>query len=153
MLIVAYLWVSRSLVPCLKPSAPFWNGWSLGSALSYLDDFLCVGPLASNICSALLGTLQYIADRYGVPLAPEKTEGPTTSIFFLCIILDLLRMECHLPTNKLEALKSEVCGIIRKRKIQLCQLQSLLAKLNFACCIIPMDIFFLPQAVHGDGWG
>lgn len=48
----------------------------INSVIHYLDDFLCVGPAGSNICAVLLGTLQHIAERFGVPLAPQKNSGP-----------------------------------------------------------------------------
>lgn len=112
------------------------------SVIHYLDDFLCVGPAGSNVCAVLLGTLQHIADRFGVPLAPEKTEGPTSTIVFLGIEIDSMGMECRLPVDKLENLKAEVRGTIGKRKVQLRQLQSLLGKLNFACRIMPMGRAF-----------
>lgn len=105
----------------------------INSMVHYLDDFLCVGPPGSNICAVLLGTLQHIAERFGVPLAPEKTEGPKSSIVFLGIEVDSLGMECRLPVDKLESLKAEVREITDRRKVQLRQLQSLLGKLNFAC--------------------
>lgn len=114
----------------------------INSIIHYLDDFLCVGPAGSNICAVLLGTLQHLADRFGVPLASEKTEGPTALITFLGIEIDSIRMECRLPRDKLEKLKEEVRGTIGVRKLQLRQLQSLLGKLNFACRIIPMGRIF-----------
>lgn len=110
----------------------------INSVIHYLDDFLCVGPAGSNICAVLLGTLQHLADRFGVPLAPEKTEGPTVTITFLGIEIDSMRMECRLPKDKLVKLQEEVRGTIGVRKLQLRQLQSLLGKLNFACRIIAM---------------
>lgn len=56
----------------------------------------------------LLATLEHIAARFGIPLAPEKTEGPTTMISFLGIGLDSDTMECRLPEDKLAALKEEI---------------------------------------------
>lgn len=94
MLIVACLLPARSPAPCSKPSALFLNGLyrdisRINSFIHYLDDFLYVGSPASNICSILLGALQYIVYSFGVPLAAEKTERPTSPITFLGIVLDL----------------------------------------------------------------
>ncbi|XP_075705220.1 uncharacterized protein LOC142728493 [Rhinoderma darwinii] len=41
--------------------------------------------------------MEKVAIDFGVPLAPEKTEGPTTVIKFLGIIIDSDRLECRLP--------------------------------------------------------
>lgn len=39
---------------------------------------------------------------FGVPLAAQKTEGPTTELNFLGKVLDTGLMECRLPLDKLE---------------------------------------------------
>lgn len=79
----------------------------VNSIICYFDDFLCVGPSSSEICGVLLATLEHIAARFGIPLAPE-TEGPTTMISFLGIVLDSDTMECRLPEDKLATLKEEI---------------------------------------------
>lgn len=114
----------------------------LDSVIHYLDDFLCIGPPASAVCAILLSTLQHIADRFGVPLAAEKTEGPKTELSFLGIVIDSIAMECRLPREKLEDPQREIRDIHGLRKVQLRALQSLLGKLNFACRIIPMGRVF-----------
>ncbi|XP_077338353.1 uncharacterized protein LOC143983017 [Lithobates pipiens] len=114
----------------------------LESVIHYLDDFLCVGPPASNVCAILLSTLQHIAGRFGVPLAGDKTEGPVTELNFLGIVIDSMAMECRLPENKLRDLQAELAGMQGRPKVQLRALQSLLGKLNFACRIIPMGRVF-----------
>lgn len=105
----------------------------VNSIIHYLDDFLCIGPASSRICSVLLATLQHIADRFGIPLANEKTEGPCKVITFLGIVIDSEAMECRLPEDKLEDLKKEIAGLLGLQKVQLRALQSVLGKLNFAC--------------------
>ena len=112
------------------------------SVIHYLDDFLCVGPPSSNVCAVLLATLQHIADRFGVPLAADKTEGPTTVLSFLGIMIDSEAMECRLSADKVENLRLEIRGLLGRDKVQLRALQSLLGKLNFACRIIPMGRVF-----------
>lgn len=112
------------------------------SVLHYLDDFLCIGPPKSTVCSVLLRTLESVARRFGIPLAPEKTEGPSTEMQFLGIIIDTQAMECRLPTAKLEDLRLLVRAALQAKKVRLKQLQSLLGKLNFACRIMPMGRIF-----------
>ena len=53
----------------------------------YLDDFAIIGPPDSDICALHLNTLVRICKELGVPLAPEKQEGPTSVIIFLGIII------------------------------------------------------------------
>ena len=50
------------------------------SVFHYLDDFAVVGPPNSEACAQYLHTLVRVC---GVPLAPEKQEGPTSVITFL----------------------------------------------------------------------
>lgn len=125
-------------------------GWS--AALHYLDDFLFIGPAGSKVCSVLLHTMERVAQQFGVPLAPDKTEGPATVVKFLGIVLDSVAMECRLPLDKVQDLLAVVGQVRRSKKVQLRQVQSLLGKLNFACRIIPMGRIFcrrLAQATAG----
>lgn len=112
------------------------------SVLHYLDDFLFVGPRGSRVCSVLLRTMERISLGFGVPLAPDKTEGPVTVIRFLGIEIDSVLMECRLPADKLSDLKLVVCRARGVKKLRLRELQSLLGKLQFACRIIPMGRVF-----------
>lgn len=45
----------------------------VNSIIHYMDDFLCVGPASSRICAVLLATLEHIANRFSIRLAPAKT--------------------------------------------------------------------------------
>ncbi|KAM4808264.1 adhesion G-protein coupled receptor V1 [Rhinophrynus dorsalis] len=121
------------------------------SILHYLDDFLCVGPGGLAVCRRLLDTLERVCSEFGVPLAREKTEGPTTCLCFLGIELDSVSMECRLPSDKLSALLGEVLACRRARKVSLWALQSLLGKLNFASRIIPMGRVFSRRLSQASG--
>lgn len=48
--------------------------------LHYLDDFLFVGLKGSMVCSLLLQAMEQVSADFGVPLAPDKTEGPATEL-------------------------------------------------------------------------
>lgn len=67
---------------------------------------------------------------------------------FLSIVLDSNAMECHLPEDKLVALKMKLHGILGLRKIQLRMLQSLLGKLSFAWRIIPIGGGYIPYPLY-----
>lgn len=87
-------------------------------------------PPESRCCGLLLGTVQYMAERFGISLAADKTEGPATELFFLGITIDSLAMECRLPVDKLVALWIEVSRASGLHKLCLPELQSLLGKLK-----------------------
>jgi len=94
------------LAPRLSNILADFMGWILQQQgvfplLHYLDDFLIVGPPASDICQQQLNTVKQVCDMLGVPLALEKVEGPSTSLSFLGITLDTINMEARLPPEKL----------------------------------------------------
>ena len=63
--------------------------------IHYLDDFLIIGPPESPRClDAIQKTLQTWA-QLGVPIAPEKFEGPTTCLTFLGIKIDTIQWWCQ----------------------------------------------------------
>ena len=71
----------------------------------YLDDFLTLGPPATNICQANLESIKHIYQLLGIPLAIEKVEGPSTQLTFLGITLDTINMEARLPADKIARIK------------------------------------------------
>ena len=58
------------------------------SALHYLNDFLLLGPPSSKTCQAALCSTLSTCEELGLPVAPEKTEGPGTVLTFLAIEID-----------------------------------------------------------------
>lgn len=91
-----------------------WEVSGVNSVIHYLDDFLCMGPPSSNLCGILLATIQHVAERFGIPLAADKMEGPISTISFLGIVIDLVAMECPLSEDKLLALQAEIFFLVRK---------------------------------------
>ena len=49
-------------------------------ALHYLDDFLILGQAKTQTCQESLTMALSLCDQVGLPVAPEKTEGPTTKL-------------------------------------------------------------------------
>ena len=84
-------------------------------ALHYIDDFLLLGPPASQACqSALLTTLTTCQDL-GFPAAPDKTEGPSTTLVFLGIEIDTVAGQLRLPQDKLRLLLSTLSQLMKFR--------------------------------------
>ena len=84
--------------------------------IHYLDDFLMVGSPSSDTCQLNLDILKQLCDDLGVPLALEKVEGPSTTISFLGILLDTVRMEIRLPEDKLAQIKDTLSTWLGKKK-------------------------------------
>ena len=69
------------------------NNYHIHDLMHYLDDYFTVGPSLSAICAANTQTIVHVASRLGIPLAPDKLEGPTTRLVFLGILIDTTCME------------------------------------------------------------
>lgn len=83
-----------------------WILHSKGAKLSlhYLDDFLLLGPPDSPVCAEALHIFQALCEELGVPIAEEKTEGPSTTLTFLGIEIDTASLQLRLPQDKLHKL-------------------------------------------------
>ena len=63
--------------------------------------------------------------KLGVPLAEEKTVGPSTIITFLGIELDSIKFEAHFPQGKLSKAKQSVkllisiCSAMKRKLLSL----------------------------------
>ena len=67
-----------------------------------------MAPPNSNECSNKLRDCKVTCAELGVPLAEEKTLGPSTVITFFGIELDSVKFEARLPVLKLVKAKSAV---------------------------------------------
>ncbi|XP_054839956.1 uncharacterized protein LOC129332750 [Eublepharis macularius] len=99
----------------------------------YLDDFMFIGPAGTAQCASLLAGFVSLAGELGVPLAQEKTEGPSQVMTFLGIELDTVHQSLRLPTDKVRKLREILSAFKGKRKASLLDLQQLVGSLNFAC--------------------
>ena len=115
--------------------------------MHYLDDYFMVGPANSSVCAHNVKTLPHVASQVGIPLAPNKLEGPTTRLVFLGILIDTNCMETSLPDNKLHELIAELQSWSTRNKCLKRELLSLVGKLNFACRIIPAGRIFLRRLI------
>ena len=74
----------------------------------YTDDFITMGAPGSNECAMNLAMMHKACERMGLPVEPEKDEGPATRLPFLGIELDSMAMEIRLPPEKLAHLRKEL---------------------------------------------
>ncbi len=109
----------------------------------YLDDFAVVGPPDSPECQRALDILKRICAILGVPLAPDKQDGPSAVIIFLGIIIDTIKQELRLPENKLQRLLDTIRQWEHKKSCTRQELESLLGTLHHACTVIPSGRAFV----------
>ena len=105
-----------------------------------LDDF-CMVNTTQALCQRDLRCFQLMCFQLGVPLAPEKTCGPATVLPFLGIELDTVALEARMPMDKVNKCLDQIVTVSKKRKVTLCQIQSLIGLLNFTCSVVPGRAF------------
>ena len=55
----------------------------------------------------------------GVPIAANKTEGPSTTLEFMGVILDTVRMEARIPGDKVERIQAFLALYLTKKSCTL----------------------------------
>ena len=70
----------------------------------YLDDFIVIGPPNSSQCQSAMAILDNVCRQLRLPIAEHKRDSPTTCLTFLGIVIDTLKGELRLPTEKLDVL-------------------------------------------------
>ena len=103
--------------------------------LHLLDDFLFISPTHSR-CQDTLDRFLKLCAQLGIPIAPEKTFGPATTLTFAGIELDSIKCEARLPRDKIEKCVQTIADFLHRKKVTLKELQSLIGLLNFACSVV-----------------
>ncbi len=112
------------------------NNYAIPRLIHLLDDFLIISP-PNAIPAAHILTVQKVFSELGIPIAQEKTLGPTTSIEFLGINLDSVKFQVSLPKEKIDRIILIATELVNRRCCCKRELLSLLGHLNFAMRIIP----------------
>ena len=116
--------------------------------MHYLDDFLLLGAPNTHQASDALATVIRTFNILGIPIATQKTEGPTTSLSFLGIFIDTHSFELRLPAEKLARLQESLHLWVDKRSCTRKELESLLGHLSHAATVITQGRTFLRQLFH-----
>ena len=119
----------------------------------FLDDFLIIEPpnktgSPSAACESSLRSMLLVFNALSIPISPGKTEGPSTCLEFLGIVLDSREMEARLPSEKVQRIKEELTLWKERKSATLVELQSLIGTLNFACRVIPPGRAFLQRIIN-----
>ena len=118
------------------------NKLGLVNSLHYLDDWFFVES-SHSACQYDIRVFKHIAKKLGIPLAPEKQEGPSTVITFLGIELDSDRMEARIPRDKLDRYRNQLDRIVQSDVTTMGDLRTLAGKLNWTLSIITSGRAFL----------
>ena len=58
-----------------------------------MDDFIFLGPPGHTSCGSNLALVHAICSELGFPVAEDKSEGPDTSLTFLGIEIDTIKLK------------------------------------------------------------
>ena len=113
------------------------NHAALSTMDHYLDDFIFIGLENTLQCATLMSAFENVCSSLGVPIAPEKTEGPVTCLTYLGLVINTNSMTISIPEAKLLQLKLQLQDLVSRKKVTLRQLQSLVGSLAFCCRALP----------------
>lgn len=122
------------------------NKLHITDILHLLDDFLIISP-TEDLCRKHLDLFLMLCSYLGIPMAPEKTVGPSQIISFAGTELDSISMEARLPQEKLDKCSALISAFVRRRKVSLQEIQSLTGLLNFACSVVVSGRAFLRRLI------
>ena len=114
--------------------------------LHLLDDFLLAAASESQ-CQGYLDIFLKLCSYLGIPIAPEKTAGPSTTMCFAGIELDSISFEARLPLEKVQKCRTLISGFLTRKKVTLKEIQSLTGLLNFACSVVRPGRAFLRRLI------
>lgn len=117
-----------------------------------MDCWVCDGEIpiimsSRSLCQSQLHLFLDLSSYLGIPIAPEKTCGPSTTLLFASIELDSVSFEGRLPINKLEKCLCIVSDFLSRKKVILKEVQSLTGFLNFACSVVVPGRAFLRRLI------
>ena len=128
----ACLWDALVVVKHLKPSVLQWNrllrvNW--GSTILFIYDFLIIVK-SESLCQDQLNLFLELYSYLGIPIAPEKTCGPATTLCFAGIELDSVSFEARLPLDKIDKCLNLVANFLTRKKVTLKEILSLTGMLK-----------------------
>ena len=113
--------------------------------LRYLDDFLLIVAHHSQLGHEFLAITPQTLAWLGVPVATHKTEGSTTTLVFLGILIDTNNFELQLLTEKLIRLQQMIQHWVLRHTCTRPKLESLLGHLSHTATVISQGRVFLRQ--------
>ena len=117
--------------------------------IHYLDDFFIMGPPESDTVRTSLTAALTTCSQLHLPVAGEKTVGPSTSLVFLGVLIDTLEGALSLPPEKLDRLHRllqqwQGCKAFSSKR----ELLSLLGVLAHAATVIRLGRAFVRNLIQ-----
>ena len=122
------------------------NKLRINHIIHLLDNFLIIAK-SQSLCQDQLHLFLDLCSYLGIPMAPEKTCGPATTLSFSGIELDSLSFEARLPLDKIDKCLGLIASFLTCKKVTLKEIQSLTGMLNFACSVVVPGRAFLRRLI------
>ena len=124
------------------------HNYDVSFLMHYLDDFHTLGPPDSSVCQHNLDNSIHCFSQLGIPLHPDKLEGPSTCLTVLGIELDSLLLQARLPKDKFDCTTALLEQWSHKRFCKRKDLESLIGHLQHACKVVPQGRTFLRRMIN-----
>ena len=111
----------------------------------YLDYFLFGGEKGTNECKNLMLQFEKMCSEIGIPIANEKTEGPSTIIEYLGLTIDTVNMLIKNPEKKGQDLLKKIKLLSYWKKVKLKELESICGSLAFCAKALTAGSAFSPR--------
>ena len=119
-----------------------------GFSLIIIDDFHTLGPPNSPLCQNNVNTCVQLLSEWGIPLHPDKLEGPSTCLMVLGIELDSMRLQARLPQDKFDRIAALLESWSLKQHCPRKELESVISHLQHGCKVIPQGLTFLRRMIN-----
>ena len=151
------LWIWCSLLGCVQHhlSSPPLRTWLNGFWFTIMLHFSVITWTISSLwahrlpmCHNNLQTCVRLCKKLGLPLHPDKLEGPATCLTILGIELNSEKLQACLPTDKKDRIVSLLDEWSAKRFCKHRKLESLIGHLHHACKVAPQGRTFLRRMIN-----
>ena len=116
----------------------------------YLDDFIFVHASFTK-CLHMLQEFYRICKEIGFPVNEGKTEGPTTQITFLGLLLDTILGLIRVRQDKVEDARCRIQLLLNSKKTKVTAVKSLRRLLNFICRAVRPGRAFIRRLYNAVG--
>ena len=121
--------------------------YGISLAIHYIDDTLIVAT-SRPLCAMQLKAVLLLLEQLGLPVAPEKVEGPSTRLIFLGIQIDTVAMCVSLDSARLAEIHDSLGIWERKQRASKVEIQSLVGVLQFAAKVIRPGRMFTRRLIE-----
>ena len=115
--------------------------------IHYMDDFFVVCRSKTE-CEKAMKYMTQLCEDLGVPLAENKTEGPSQILTFLGVGIDGIKQTLFVPASKMQEILVEFSLYERRQRASKRQILSLVGKLSAITKCVPAGRIFLRRMLN-----